>query len=379
MEREFIMKKNPFNMLKLGVVGCAMLVGASAAIVPMTGIVSAEAMKISEKGSVISPTGSPISTVSNSGISVKEEILKSVNANLKTNIKVPQLTGMLDTKYQEELNDIMLSHAGKDLAKWESDASKAAAKAKKEGVEYRPYELTIDYSLKENKTSHPSGIVSLIITTEGATGGTSMPRVDTYNVFNTKQAERITLSDLFGDNFKKKLDAGILAKINKNPGNYFKEDFKGVNEEQDFYVEQGEVVILFPKYSIAPGSMGTPEFHFSIAKNGTVKPKPVVSTPAGTLKLDLQKVDKYKNAKGITMVSLRDVAKSLGYEIKWNQVTHSAELKKGAQWTSVSLGKDSYFLAKKAPVALGAAPIMKKGAIYVPVKFVSNILGMEVK
>lgn len=349
------MKKNPFNMLKLGVVGCAMLVGVSATISPVTGMAFAEAVK-------------PISAVANSKIQVKEAILKSLNANLKTNIKVPQLAGMLDTKYQEEMNYIMLSHAEKDLAKWESDASEAAAKAKKEGVEYLPYELTIDYSLKDNGTANPARIVSLVITTEGATGGTSMPRVDTYNVFNTKQAQRITLPDLLGDNFKKKLNAGILEKINKDPENYFKEEFKGINEEQSFYVEKDEVIVLFPKYSIAPGSTGVPEFHFSIAKNSE-----------GTPKLDLQKVAKYKNAKGITMVSLRDVAKGLGYEIKWNQATHSAELKKGAQWTSVSLGKDSYAIAKMAPVALGAAPIMKKGMLYVPVKFVSDILRIEVK
>ena len=38
--------------------------------------------------------------------------------------------------------------------------------------------------------------------------------------------------------------------------------FTGIeNEYQDFYINtDGKVVIVFPKYQIAPGSMGTQEF-----------------------------------------------------------------------------------------------------------------------
>lgn len=161
------------------------------------------------------------------------------------------------------------------------------------------------------------------------------------------------------------MNAGILAKINEEPENYFVEDFKGIDDEQGFYIENGEVVILFPKYSIAPGAMGTPEFRFST--NLTNNPK-----------LDLSTVAKFKNVNGVSMVSLRDVANHLGYKIKWDQASRSAELQKGAQWTNVSVDKDSYFFAKMAPVSLGTAPILKKDTVYVPVKFVTDILRVEV-
>ncbi|OAB35943.1 stalk domain-containing protein [Paenibacillus glacialis] len=370
------MNKSPFNMLKLGVVSCATIIGVSASVLPMTGMAFADAVDTKTKVVISAPiTAVPMNT----RIQVKEVILTSNTKNLVTNIKVPQIVGMLDKKYQEQMNDIILSHAQKDLAIWEKDANEAAVEAKKAGYEYRPYELTIVYSLKENGTGNPSNLMSLVVTSQGATGGTGMPRVDTYNVFNKEEAQRVTLSDVLGDDFKEKVNAGVFAKIKANPENYFEEEFKGISEEQGFYIEKGEVVVLFPKYSIAPGSSGNPEFHFSIADNLNPNPKPVVPTQEVSSQLDLHTTATFKNAKGTAMVSLRDVAKGLGYEIKWNQATRSAELKKGAHWTNVTVGKDSYFFAKMTPVALGTAPMIKNGTLYVPITFVSDMMHVEVK
>lgn len=359
------MKKSPFKMLKVGVVGLT-VVGIGAGMLPMNGAAFADAVNTT-KSTINAPiTAVPISSINKTGVQIKEVILTSSTEVLNTNIKVPQIVGMLDTKTQEEINSIILSNAQKDLALWEKDATEAAADAKQAGFEYRPYELYIIYDLKENKTDNPSEIISLVVTTQGDTGGTGMPRVDTYNIINKEQAQEITLSDFFGDDFKEKLNTGILAKMNEEPENYFIEEFKGIEEEQGFYIENGEVVVLFPKYSIAPGSMGTPEFRFS-------------TTITNNPKLDLSTIASFKNADGITMVSLRDVANSLGYEIKWNQSSRSAELNKGAQWTNVTVGKDSYFFAKMAPEALGTAPILEKNTLFVPVKFVTDILRVEVK
>ena len=61
------------------------------------------------------------------------ELISITQIFIKTNIKVPQLSGMLDTKYQEQTNDIILSLANRDLANWEKEAAEAAADAKKNG------------------------------------------------------------------------------------------------------------------------------------------------------------------------------------------------------------------------------------------------------
>lgn len=79
-ESEDKMKENPFNMLKLGVIGCATLIGVNASVLPVT---SAETTKQTIERSSRAPiTALPNSIVGQSHIHVKEKTLKSVNANL---------------------------------------------------------------------------------------------------------------------------------------------------------------------------------------------------------------------------------------------------------------------------------------------------------
>jgi hypothetical protein len=306
-------------------------------------------------------------------------VLTAASKYLNTEIKVPQLSGMLDKKYQEELNDIILSHAEKDLKQWEKDAAEAAAKAKAEHQKFIPYDLYVSYSLKSDGTGNPAGIVSLEVITEGSMGGTSMPRIDTYNVNNKAAAERVVLADLLGKNYKEKLDADILAQIKKNPDKYFVEDYKGTSTEQTFYIEHGELVIVFPKYSIAPGSEGSPEFRFSLKGQSADNAKPEAPKTGKDVKFDLKKAGNFKNRHGITMVSLRDVAHQLNFELTWNKAAKSVELHKNAVWTRIAIGKDAYAIAKMAPKALGAAPVIHNNKIYVPVQFVSEILNAQVQ
>lgn len=362
------MKKNPWNILKIGVVSCAMMISVSAAVLPVAGIASAE--EVSSQEITIVPINAPIAVTA--PVVVKEVVLTSKSADLTTNIKVPQLTGMLDVRYQDELNDIILSHANKDLAAWEKEAAEASADAKAHDFTFRPYGLTISYALKSDGAGHPAGVVSLEVTTYAATGGTGMPRLDTYNVFNAAQAQRVTLQDLLGANYKETIDAGVSAKIAEKPENFFKDQFKGISTEQGFYVEKGAAVVVFPKYAIAPGSSGSPEFRFPIAENVTITP-----TPA-SVKVELATSDVVVNADGVSLIPFRKVAEGLGYTVKWNQDTYSAEISKGSQWTSVTVGKDSYFFVKMAPVSLGAAPVIMNESLYVPVKFATEIMHAKV-
>lgn len=355
------MNKRTTNLFKMSVVGCVAIMGVSAASLPIHAMASTEvATTISKAVNITSPVLA--------GVKVQEKDLSTTSKYLIAELKVPQLTGMLDVQYQDELNDIILSHAEKDLAQWEKDAAEMGEKAQANQQEFHPYTLYLTYDLKSDGTGNPAGVISLKVITEGSEGGTSMPRIDTYNVKNAAVAESVTLIDLLGANYKEKLDADILAEIKKDPDKYFVEEYKGTAADQTFYIENGDVVIVFPKYSIAAGYVGSPEFRFSL-NNST----------ANTLKLDLKKVASYTNQQDVLMLSLRDLANQLNYELSWNQSTKTAELMKGAQWTSVTINKDSYFFAKMAPKALGAAPLLQNSKTYVPVQFVTDILQIEIQ
>lgn len=83
----------------------------------------------------------------------------------------------------------------------------------------------------------------------------------------------------------------------------------------------------------------------------------------------IQKVD------GVTMVPLRATLEAMGYTVTWNNETKSVEISKGAQWTSVTVGKNYYFKNRMAPVELSAAPVIVDNRTLVPVEFFTAMLG----
>ena len=105
-----------------------------------------------------------------------------------------------------------------------------------------------------------SGEYSRCVTLDKATGGI------------------LQLSDLFvpGSDYIGVISADIIeqmtAEVEAGTGDYFvpgsiwseEEHFKSIAPDQDFYVNtDGDLVILFDEYEVAPGSMGTPEFTVS--------------------------------------------------------------------------------------------------------------------
>lgn len=82
---------------------------------------------------------------------------------------------------------------------------------------------------------------------------------------------------------------------------------------------------------------------------------------------------------GITMLPLESVLQAMGYDVTLNEDGTKAEIRKGAQWTSVEVGKNSYFINRMAPWALSSAPVIADGQVYVPVEFLVEIMGKNVQ
>lgn len=301
---------------------------------------------------------------------VTSKKLQSTEKWLKTDITIPVFQGLADTQYQDQLNDIIESHASKDLAKWEQEAAEAAALAKKNGYAMHPYQLLIQYELTSDGSDN--GLVSLKITTEGNGMNNPETRVDTYNFTNEAEAKRVTLADLFGSKYPSILDAHIKSAIAADQERYFEgqDGFQGIDSEQSFYVKDGHAYIVFQEYSIAPGSTGTPEFAVKLPdREGDMHGAVQSIIPSGK---------HYISKGGKVMVPLASVLRQLQFDVTWNGKRKAADISKGALWSSISLNKDSYFLGKKAPRKLGAAPEMKNGHVYVPLEFLSDILNLKV-
>lgn len=130
--------------------------------------------------------------------------------------------------------------------------------------------IRIDYEIKYNDNNKLSFILKK---EEGV--NSSFTEIHTFN-YNIENGEKINLKDVLGEDWKNKVDKQIYNEIqkqeseNKNIKYFHKNDmqgkgednyFNGVSENENFYInENGNIVIIFDKYSIAPGYMGFPEF-----------------------------------------------------------------------------------------------------------------------
>jgi hypothetical protein len=220
------------------------------------------------------PISSAITDQNKIDVVVAKEI-KTEDELVTYNVQVPKVQGLKDAVYQEKLNNTILNKALKDIEEVEDQAKELAITAKKEGWEYRQHEIFIDFAIKSD-----DHILSFVINTYMYTGGANgITRVDSYNV-DTEKSIAVELKDLFkpGVDYKEIINKEILAQIKYQVENkeeaYFTGEwgFKTISEDQDYYIQDGNLVILFQKYDIAPGAMGTPEFKIPLSSlNGILR------------------------------------------------------------------------------------------------------------
>lgn len=126
-------------------------------------------------------------------------------------------------------------------------------------VKYQ-YEVYINNEVTYDKNN----IISIVITKYEFTGGAhGMTYLDSYN-YNLLTGEKLTLKDMFKPDidYKEIVNNFIQKEINSNPEIYFKGDeaFKGISEDQPFYIEDDGIIIYFGLYEIAPYYVGIPKF-----------------------------------------------------------------------------------------------------------------------
>ncbi|WP_165971922.1 DUF3298 domain-containing protein [Paenibacillus piri] len=312
------------------------------------------------------------------GVKISTKTVKNEDGLVAVNMNIPVFEGLKDSKYQAQLNDIIESGAMKDMESLKTQAQEGAAAAQEAGQKMRPYTLDVMYEVKADGGGANANLVSVKIVTGVYTGGAhGMPRVNTYTVLDEAEAKSVQLKNLFGDGYKETVNEQIRQEIAKHPDKYFKDGFKGISDTQSFYVEKGAAVIVFGAYEIAPYAAGTPEFRIPFSQpSRPASPSRLVVSGS---ELSVGDAAIYINDSGMTLAPLRAIAERLGWNVKWNGETQSAEISKGAQWTSLQTGKDAYIYNKMAPFSLGQAPVIKEdGIMYVPLDFFSRVLKASV-
>lgn len=179
-------------------------------------------------------------------------------------ISRPEIGGTGDTKLEQRINteikqqiDALVSEA-----ELRAEENYNAWKATGGTGYYVPLTIEIDYLVK----SQSADMLSFILyVTE--TRANSYTQIFCYNI-NLRTGAAITLADLLGPDWKALCDeavrSGIDARTEAGGVFFTAEDgavFNGIDEQQSFYIDDtGCPVLIFEKYTIAPGYMGIQEF-----------------------------------------------------------------------------------------------------------------------
>ena len=128
--------------------------------------------------------------------------------------------------------------------------------------EFIPIIINVDYEIKCQNSQYLSFLI-----TETETLASAYTQTYTYNI-DLEAGREITPRDILGPDYMEIANAAVRAGIAQrslDPDNvYFtaeKGGFQSIADDQRFYINQkGNPVVVFDKYEIAPGYMGTQEF-----------------------------------------------------------------------------------------------------------------------
>jgi hypothetical protein len=165
---------------------------------------------------------------------------------------------------EKNINKILKSDILGFYEKVKKEASQYYSDAK--GVGINPFVANVTFDVKENENN----ILSIYTIYYQYSGGAHGYNNDiTYNI-DLSDGKLIELKDLFKENIDYKVI--INEKINKQIDEIINEygestpiyEFKGIKDNQQFYLQDNNLVVYFELYEIAPYAAGIPKFEIPL-------------------------------------------------------------------------------------------------------------------
>ena len=161
----------------------------------------------------------------------------------------------IDTRVQALVNE------AEQRAQEERDAYLATGG---DPADYMPVMIDADYVVEHQSERYLSFVVTVT-----QTRATASQQFFPYTV-DLETGEDVTLQDLLGEDWKETVNASVkeqIAQRSQDPDNSYWdgsngiEGFTSVRDDQPFYLNaDGNPVVMFEEYEIAPGYMGIQEF-----------------------------------------------------------------------------------------------------------------------
>ena len=184
-------------------------------------------------------------------INVTTEFIKEGTKSLHLDMKIPIMDGFKNKVFQRRLN--------KEIKKNQLSLKASIEKDVADRLCLVPaYQLMTNYHVKSN-----NDIFSLEISVYDYRGGAHGMSTRQYYNIDTNTSKLISLEDIVNiDMLNKEIQRQILERY-KQGETFFDEalKFKGVSKNQSFYItNDGQLVIVFGLYEIAPYAAGILEF-----------------------------------------------------------------------------------------------------------------------
>lgn len=180
-------------------------------------------------------------------------------------VRLPALENTGHTDLEQQINQEISTRVQAVI-----DEAEARARETKEAYvatggdpdDYMPVIIDVDYEVKCQNDQYLSFVIN-----KTETRASAYTEFYTYNI-DLETGKELTLRDLLGPNWMETVNTQVEAEIARraqDPDNiYWTEEqggFQGIEEDQPFYLNaDGLPVVVFEKYEIAPGSMGSQEF-----------------------------------------------------------------------------------------------------------------------
>ncbi|NDI36065.1 stalk domain-containing protein [Chengkuizengella sediminis] len=311
-------------------------------------------------------------------VTIKDHDLSFEKEEIAVNAVLPEIQGLKDVHFQGEINEKIKMMFEEKIEELEKDAIEHAQEAKESGWNFHKYSLDMSYDMKI-----AGDLVSIVIGTSTYTGGANATTiVDSVNIVNQSEAKEVSITELME---KDKINELILAEINKNPDQYFTPGdlgFQTVKEDQAYYIDREEVVLIFDEYEIAPGVAGTPYIFIPFVNermdhkySKDVSPSEEIFVVTNGEVQSFTQEPIIKN--NTTMVPLRGIFEVLGAGVEWDQTTKTVKANKNDTEILLTIG-DNVANVNGKSIILQHPSIVLNGSTMVPLRFVSEALGASV-
>ena len=206
-------------------------------------------------------------------LTVRTKDIKSSNEKIKVDLRVP-----IQVSISPNILQFINSNINNDIMEFkrqmEEAAEENAAKAKAKNQQINPYRISNVYAVTYNKNN----ILSLSLIYEQVINGITYYTRTTYN-YDIRTGKSLSVLDLFkpGINAKALINTEIMKELGTNPQKYFPgaiNSFRGIADDQPFYIDNTDLVLFFRFNEIAPAGTDIPTIRIPLSKFGdSLKPQ----------------------------------------------------------------------------------------------------------